>query len=375
MEKTIPLVHPYIPNSAPQAKTEMLKAAGATSVEEFYAAIPENLRLRRPLDLPEPLLSEVELRRHIDGLLEKNKSTQEYLSFLGAGCWQHQVPSVCDEINSRGEFLTAYAGDPYEDHGVPGAVRVREHDGRAAQHGRGQRAQLRRLPAAATSLRMAARITGRSRVLLSGTTSDDILSKIEDYLTPDIQVELLPYQPDNGLMDLEALKNKISEQQSAVFFENPSYLGIIETQADQIATIAHQQGALCVVSVDPISLGVINPPPSTALTSFVVTSSRWHAHALRRRSRRLHRQPGRPQDRYGISLALVRHRPTVVEGEYGFGDVAYERTSFALREEGKEWVGTAAALWGITPASIWRSWVRKEWSRSERASCNAPATP
>ncbi len=95
-------------------------------------------------------------------LLGKNKSTREYLSFLGAGCWQHQVPAVCDEINSRGEFLTAYAGDPYEDHGRFQAlfeyesmmgellnmdvVNVPNYDG---------------FQAAATALRMAGRITGR----------------------------------------------------------------------------------------------------------------------------------------------------------------------------------------------------------------------
>ena len=110
-------VYPYIPNSVPAVKEQMLREVGAASIEEFYADIPENLRFKGRLDLPEPLLSEAELIRHVDGLLNKNRSTRETLSFLGAGCYQHQVPAVCDEINSRGEFLTAYAGDPYEDHG------------------------------------------------------------------------------------------------------------------------------------------------------------------------------------------------------------------------------------------------------------------
>jgi glycine dehydrogenase subunit 1 len=110
-------IYPYIPNSVPAVKAEMLKAVGAATIDEFYADIPENIRLKRSLNLPKPLLSESELARHVEGLLEKNKSTRQYLSFLGAGCWQHQVPAICDEINSRGEFLTAYAGEPYEDHG------------------------------------------------------------------------------------------------------------------------------------------------------------------------------------------------------------------------------------------------------------------
>lgn len=350
MEKEHQIVYPYIPNSVPAVRTEMLKATGAASVEEFYAEIPDSLRLKRPLDLPKPLLSEVELVRHVEGLLEKNKSTREYLSFLGAGCWQHQVPAVCDEINSRGEFLTAYAGDPYEDHGRFQAlfeyesmmgellnmdvVNVPNYDG---------------FQAAATALRMSSRVTGRGRVLVAASINADMLSKIRDYLAPDIQVELLPYQPQSGLLDLEALKKQISNQHAAVFFENPSYLGFIETQAAQIAAIAYEHGALCVVSVDPISLGVINPPAEYGGNIVCGDIQPLGIHMFYGGGHggfiASHDDPKIvmefPSRLFGVA-------PTVVEGEYGFGDVAYERTSFALREQGKEWVGTAAALWGIT---------------------------
>ncbi len=350
MKKEHMIVYPYIPNSAPAVRDEMLKATGAASVEDFYAEIPENLRLKRPLDLPKPLLSEVELVRHVEGLLEKNKSTREYLSFLGAGCWQHQVPAVCDEINSRGEFLTAYAGDPYEDHGRFQAlfeyesmmgellnmdvVNVPNYDG---------------FQAAATALRMAARITGRGRVLVASSVNPDMLSKIRDYLTPDIQVELLPYQPSSGLLDLKALEQKISDQHAAVFFENPSYLGFIETQAQQISAIAHQHGALCVVSVDPISLGVINPPAEYGgdIVCGDIQTLGMHMNYGGGHGGFIASQDD-PRIVMEYPSRLFGVAPTVVEGEYGFGDVAYERTSFALREEGKEWVGTAAALWGIT---------------------------
>jgi glycine dehydrogenase subunit 1 len=343
-------IYPYIPNSVPAVKAEMLEAVGAATIEELYADIPENLRLKRLLNLPKPLQSESELVRHVEGLLEKNKSTRQYLSFLGAGCWQHQVPAICDEINSRGEFLTAYAGEPYEDHGRFQAlfeyesmmgellnmdvVNVPNYDG---------------FQAAATALRMAARITGRSRVLVAASTGADKLSMIRNYLMPDIHVELVPYEPTFGLMDLAALKTKISEQYAAVFFENPSYLGFIETQADRIAAIAHTFGALCVVSVDPISLGVINPPVEYGgdiacgdIQPLGIHMLYGGGHggfiATKDEQRFVMEYPSRL---FGVA-------PTVVEGEYGFGDVAYERTSFALRELGKEWVGTAAALWGIT---------------------------
>src|SRR5437660_10491154 len=99
------VTHPYIPNSVPEVRERMLEAVGASSVEEFYADIPESIRLRRPLDLPSPMRSEAELVRHMDGLLARNIPGQ--LSFLGAGCYQHHVPAVVNEIANRSEFLTA----------------------------------------------------------------------------------------------------------------------------------------------------------------------------------------------------------------------------------------------------------------------------
>ncbi|MCJ7722725.1 MAG: aminomethyl-transferring glycine dehydrogenase subunit GcvPA, partial [Anaerolineales bacterium] len=347
-KKTV--VHPYIPNSVPSIKEEMLHAVGAETVEEFYADIPEKLRLKRKLDLPDPLLSESELVRHIEGLLAKNSSTRDYLSFLGAGCWQHQVPAVCDEINSRGEFLTAYAGEPYEDHGRFQAlfeyqsmmgellnmdvVNVPNYDG---------------FQAAGTALRMACRLAGRQKVLVVSTIGSDLLSKLQDFLKPDIAMEMLPYQPDTGLVDLLALETRLSDEIAAVYFENPSYLGFIETQGDQIAALAYARGALCVVSVDPISLGVLNPPVEYGADIVCGDIQPLGIHMLYGGG-----HGGfiatKDDERYVMQFPsrLFGIAPTVVDGEYGFGDVAYERTSFALREEGKEWVGTAAALWGIT---------------------------
>ena len=343
-------VYPYIPNSVPAVKEQMLREVGAASIEEFYSDIPENLRFKGKLNLPEPLLSEAELIRHVDGLLNKNRSTREVLSFLGAGCYQHQVPAVCDEINSRGEFLTAYAGDPYEDHGRFQAlfeyesmmaellnmdvVNVPNYDG---------------FQAAATALRMAARITDRTTVLLPVNMGADKFSKVHEYLKPDMTIERIPFDPKSGLLDLAALKAKLSEQVAAVYFENPTYLGLLETQADQISSMAHAAGALSVVSVEPLSLGVLRPPVEYGAD--IVCGDI--------QSLGIHMQYGGghggfiatnddPKFVMEFPSRLFGVAPTVVEGEYGFGDVAYERTSFAQREEGKEWVGTAAALWGIT---------------------------
>jgi glycine dehydrogenase subunit 1 len=344
------IVYPYIPNSVPATKDAMLKATGAKSVEEFYADIPDSIRLKRKLNLPEPFLSEASLVRHVEGLLGKNQSTREVLSFLGAGCAQHYVPAVCDEVNSRSEFLTAYAGEPYEDHGRfqslfeyesmmaellnMDVVNVPVYDG---------------FQATGTALRMAGRITGRNIALLPATVMPDMLSKIRDYIRPDMQVELVPFDESTGLMDLSALRKQINSQTAVVFIENPSYLGFLETQAEEIGKIAHENGAIFVVGVDPISLGVINPPVEYGgdivcgdIQSLGIHMNYGGGHAGFIASRDDEKFVMEfPSRLFGVTT-------TCVEGEYGFGDVAYERTSFAVREEGKEWVGTAAALWGIT---------------------------
>ena len=98
------VVYPYIPNSVPAVKRQMLEEVGAESADDFFEDVPEELRLRESLSLPEPLRSEYALKRHVEGLLATNRTAGEYLSFLGAGCYQHHVPAVCDEVNRRGEF-------------------------------------------------------------------------------------------------------------------------------------------------------------------------------------------------------------------------------------------------------------------------------
>jgi len=350
MRKEKRIAYPYIPNSVSTVKNEMLKEAGAKSVEDFYEDVPGKLRLKKKLNLPKPLLSERSLRRHIEGILSKNKTCQEYLNFLGAGCWQHYVPAVCDEVNQRGEFLTAYAGEPYDDHG-----RFQALFEYASMVGELLNMDVVNVPtydwlqAAATSIRMASRITGRREVLVSRTISADKLSKIRDYCKPQIGVKLLDYDSETGQLDLDSLNAEISSRTAAVYFENPSYLGFVEAHGDEISKTAHDHGAICIVGVDPISLGILTPPIEYGAD--IVCGDL--------QPLGMHMQFGgghagfiatRDEEKYVMEYPsrLFGIAPTSVEGEYGFGDVAYERTSFALREEGKEFVGTATALWGIT---------------------------
>jgi len=345
-----PLVYPTIPNSIQSVKAEMLRQIGAGSTDELYADIPDELRMKRLLDLPTPILSEYGLRRHVREILAKNLSCEDALSFLGAGCSQHYVPAVCDEINGRSEFLTAYAGEPYDDHG-----RFQALFEYASMMGELLEMDVVNVPtydgfqAIATSLRMACRMAGRSQVLVPGTIAKDLLSKLQDYLRPDIEIRVIAYDPTSGRLDIRGLKTACSRTTAAVFIENPSYLGFLEGQAPEIAALAHEHGAECVVAVDPISLGVLAPPVTYGADIVCGDLQPLGMHmqfggghagfiATRDEARYVNEFPSRL---FGVA-------PTRVPGEFGFGDVAYERTSFAIREQGKEWVGTAAALWGIT---------------------------
>lgn len=342
-------VHPYIPNMVPEVQAEMLKAIGVENIMELYSCIPEELKLKENMNLP-PALTEYELRRHIEGILSKNTSTKEYLNFLGAGCWQHFIPAVCDEINQRSEFLTAYAGEPYEDHGRFHALF--EYQSLVAEL---VDMDVVNVPtfdwgqAAATSVRMAARITGKKKVLLAKTTAPERSKIIVNYGTPDLQFEFVQFDVKTGAMDLEDLKAKLTEDVAALYLENPSYLGFIEAQGPDISKLLKENQSLMVVGVDPISLGVLAPPSHYGADIVCGDLQPLGMHmnfsggqagfiATRDEVKFVQEYPSR----------LIGIVPTVKEGEYGFGDVAYDRTSFALREKGKESVGTQTALWGIT---------------------------
>ncbi|MFC1557691.1 aminomethyl-transferring glycine dehydrogenase subunit GcvPA [candidate division KSB1 bacterium] len=350
MSKEKHFVHPYIPNSVPDVKTAMMKEIGVNEIEELYEDIPEALRYKGELNLPEPLPSEYALKRHMEQILSRNITCRDTVSFLGGGCWQHYVPAICDEVNQRSEFLTAYAGEPYEDHG-----RFQALFEYASMMGELLDMDVVNIPtfdwsqAAGTSVRMASRITGRPEILAAGTIAPDRLSVMRNYCEPQLRIRLVDFHKDTGLLDLDDLREKISADTCGVYIENPSYLGNIEHQGESVAEICRTHGALFVVGIDPLSLGILSPPAhyGADIVCGDIQPLGMHMHfggalagfiATRDEEQYVMEYPSRL---FGITA-------TEVEGEYGFGDVTYDRTSFGSREQGKEFVGTAAALWGIT---------------------------
>lgn len=342
--------HPYIPNSVPAIERQMLEEIGLHSLEELHADIPEELKLKENLNLPQPLSAEASLRRHVQKLLQKNSHCNQNINFLGAGCWQHYVPAICDEINSRGEFLTAYGGEMYNDFGRFQALFEYQ-----SMVGELVGMDVVNVPtmdwgqAAATSLRMASRITGRKIALVPELMSRERFLIMQNYCGPDITLVEIAHQ-ESGLLDLRDIEQKLTAKVAAIYFENPAYTGFIEENGEQIAEIAHRNGALLVVGVDPISLGLLQPPSEYGADIICGDLQPLGMHMQYGGG-----QAGfiatRDEEQFVMEFPsrLFGLVPTSVEGEYGFDDIAYDRTSFGHhREQGKEYVGTQAALWGIT---------------------------
>ena len=342
-------VHPYIPNAAPVPRRKILDVLGLADADTLYDAIPEELRLRRPLDLPAPIRSEQELRRHIEGILARNAHCGSHLSFLGGGCWQHYVPAVCDEIAGRGEFLTAYGAWPYSDHGKYQAMFEYQ-----SLLGELVGMEVVTTPtydagcATGSALLMACRLTGRSEILVAGTLSLERSSQLRGFTKAAAEVSMISYDSATGTMDLNALEALLSDDTAAVYFEVPSYLGTLEGKARTIAELAHRRGALVVVGVDPSSLGVLAPPSAYGADIVVGELQPLGMHMLGGGG--LAGFIACPDDPVMVAelptylISLVRSE----EGNgFGFGVSTMERTSYDKREAATDYYGTTQWLWGI----------------------------
>lgn len=357
-EKT---VYPYIPNSVPEIQAEMLAEVGAKDVMDLYQEIPLHLRLNRPLNLPEPITDEFGIKRHIERILAQNENCTEYDNFMGAGCAQHYVPSCCDEIAGRAELLTCYGAETWADHGKYQIffeyqslmAELLEMDFLTVPcHCGGQ--------AAATSLCMANRITGRKKVLLPKSMDPQNYLIVKNYLKSvrsdnEMEIVLVDHDDGTGLIDIDDLKNKIDDSTAAVLIENPNFFGLIESNAEEIGKIARNRGAEFIVYADPISLGVIEAPAVYGATLAV-----GDIHSVG-----LHLYCGGAQGGFIACPDDIKYMmefkelvngvtSTVVPGEIGYSVVLVERTHYAMREKGREFTGTQNNLW-MAPIAVYLS--------------------
>lgn len=341
--------YPYIPNSNEAVRKEMLDFIGAKSVEEIYSFIPDEVRMKKPLDIPAPFTTEQELSKHMNSILAEDSTCEENISFLGAGCYDHYVPAICDEINGRSEFLTAYSGDTYADHGKCQAffefssmmgelldldvISFPTYDG-------GQ--------AASTALMMSRRINGRSKALVPENMNPNLLSQMTCYCEG---MQLIGVKAkENGQLDLEDLKAKLDSDVAAVFIQNPCFLGFFEEQGKEIGELAHSVGAEYVVYADPSSLGITEPP-----ADYGADISCGEIQPLG-----IHMSFGaglggylatRQEEKYVMNYPHHLHNIFKnSKGQFGYSRALPERTSYYVRDKGVEYLGTCVGLWTVTAA-------------------------
>lgn len=354
--------HPYMGNSAPAIRQELLDAVGVSDVEELFAQIPADHRITRELELPRALSSEVELRRHVRDILGKNRSADELLSFLGGGCWQHHVPSICDEMATRTEFVTSEWGTPSSDLGRNQAWFEYQ-----SQMGELLGFDFVGLPvyswgcAAGFAIRMAERITGRPKVLVPADLDPERLAVIRTYCQPvdmptHIAIETVAVDPATGRLDLAALDAALSDEVGAIYVENPTSSGVVESDLAAIAQRAHAAGAEMIAGVDPISLGTLAPPGELGVDIAVGNIQPLGIH--------MHCGGGvggfiatRDEERYARQYPTLQ--VTLLEtptGRTGFSMTLFEQTSYGKREAGNDWTGNSTYLWAIV-AATYLSWV------------------
>jgi glycine dehydrogenase subunit 1 len=237
----------------------MLDAIGAGSVDELFADIPEGMRLDRAIDLP-PGKPEQEVYAYLRDLARRNVSTDDEISFLGAGMYDHYVPAVVDALLARSEFLTPYT--PYQPEVSQGTLQVMFEYQTAISELTGlpvSNATLYEAPSAVASAGWLARLqNGRDRFVVSRGlhphSREALATTAAGYGTA---VEDVPLS--GGVTDVGALRDAVADDVSAVFLQQPNFLGAVE-DLEALAPVARETGALLVVQCDPITLGVLRPP-------------------------------------------------------------------------------------------------------------------
>jgi len=343
--------------SATDADREaMLKAIGAASIDELFADIPEGLRLDRPIDLPAGK-PEQEVYAYLRDLAAGNVSTEDEISFLGAGMYDHYVPSLVDALLSRSEFLTPYT--PYQPEVSQGTLQLMFEYQTAISELTGlpvSNATLYEAPSAVASAGWLARLlNGRGRFLVSRGlhphSREALATTAAGYGTAVEEVAL-----SGGVTDLEALRAAIGEDVSAVFLQQPNFLGAVE-DLEALAPVARETGALLVVQCDPLTLGVLRPPGD-----FDVDIAVGEGQSLGNRL-----DYGGPSfGFFAAQQAYLRRMPgriagetTDVDGKRGFVLTLQTREQHIRREKATHNITTAQTLNALAGV-VYLSWLGKQ---------------
>jgi glycine dehydrogenase subunit 1 len=250
---------PYFLNNADDQKS-MLESIGAASIEELFSMVPRELRLGRPLDVPHAM-GELELTAHLGELSAKNAPAGSGICFLGGGSYDHFVPAVVDTIASRSEFVTSYT--PYQPEVSQGNLQALFEYQTLVCQLTGMDYSNSSLydggSAAAEAVLMAMSATRRpGRVLIARSVHPEYRQILATYLA-NLDVELVTLDTPSGTLDPRSLQAGINGETACLLLQQPNFFGCVE-KMETLAQIVHDVGASLVVSVDPISLGLLKRP-------------------------------------------------------------------------------------------------------------------
>jgi len=251
--------HKYIPATDAE-REEMLRVIGVPSVEALFADIPAAVRLRGALRLP-PALSDPEIMTSLGALAARNTHADAAPCFLGAGAYDHYVPSVVWALAGRGEFLTAYT--PYQAEMMQGELQaIYEYQSMLCELTAMDVANASMYDGASATAEaavMARDLTRRDEVLVSTAVHPEYRQVLKTYTRPlGIHVVELPH--GHGRTDSEDIGRRLSDRTAAVIIQHPNFFGVLE-DGRGLAEIAHRHGALLVCAIaEPLSLGLLTPP-------------------------------------------------------------------------------------------------------------------
>jgi len=331
---------------------EMLDAIGVDSIDALFDSVPEGVRLGRALELP-PGKPEAEVYARLRDLAARNTSTEDEISFLGAGMYDHYVPSLIDSILSRSEFLTPYT--PYQPEISQGGLQVMFEYQTAISELTGlpvSNASVYEGPSAVAAAAYLAKLHNkRTKFLVSAGVHPHARETLETTSAGwGTTTETIPLT--DGVTDVPAIDDDVS----AVLLQYPNFYGAVE-DLQPITDAAHEAGALVIVLTDPLTLGVLKPPGE-----FGVDVAVGEGQTLGNRldfggpsfgffaaqETYLRRMPGR-----------IAGETTDVDGRRGFVLTLQTREQHIRREKATHNICTAQALNALAGV-IYLSWLGRE---------------
>ena len=249
----------YTPHT-PEDLAEMLAAVGVARVEELFETVPEANRLNRPLDIPASM-NELELTRYASEIAGRNQSAGTEICFMGGGFYDHFIPALVDQLAGRSEFYTAYT--PYQAEASQGTLQAIFEFQTLVAELTGMDLANASLYECATAVVEAAFLamttTGRlGRILMSDAVHPEHRQTLATYLK-NLEAELVVVPSVNQRTRPEDIAEALTDDTAAVVIQHPNFFGNLE-DAESLVKLAQSKGALAIMSVDPISLGLLKNP-------------------------------------------------------------------------------------------------------------------